>query len=174
MMPALPDIMMQRVFFVALGLFSAAGLSACGDPRLTVRGYARIEDPEADFRAAYEFPSDIRLDGDASTVTGTCQVRRMTSSGTHSYAAIVDLFGGGFRSVTVMGRTDGSSSSVDVQTNTTVYRSNESCEVEVSYVDDSGSVTLDTRDCGAMTADGLTATFNAHLELHGCSVVQAD
>ncbi len=165
---------MRRVLLVALGLLSSATLSACGDPRLTVRGYARIESAEADFRSAYEFPSDIRLDGDASSVTGTCQIRRMTSGGGHSYAAIVDLFGGGFRSVTVMGRTDGSSSSVDVQTTTAVYRSNESCEVEVSYVDDSGSVTLDARGCAMMTADGVTAAFNAHLEMHGCSVVPVD
>lgn len=168
--------MKRSVLVSAFSLLAMAGLAACGNSRLTVRGHARLENAGVDLRTGFEFPSDIRLDGDADVVTGTCQVRRMSSPEGHSYAAIVDLFGGGSgpRALTLMGRTDGSSSSVEVQTNTAVYRSSASCNVEISYVDDSGSVTLDARDCAMSTMDAMTATFDAHLELHGCSVVSAD
>lgn len=175
MMPAVPADMMRRVLLLSLGLASIAGLSACGDARLTVSGHARLENAATDLRTGFEFPGEIRLDGDASAVTGTCQIQRTATATGNTYAAIVDLFGSGSgpRAITLMGRTDGAAGSAEVQTATAVYRADASCEVDVAYVDDGGTVTLDARAC-EMTADGATATFDAHLELHGCSVVQAD
>lgn len=168
--------MKRRVLSLCLGLASIAGLTACGDHRLTVSGHARLENTATDLVTGFEFPGDIRLDGDATAVTGTCQIRRMSNvSGGHTYAAAVDLFGGGAgpRAISIVGRSDGSSSSAEVQTGSAVYRADASCEIELSYVDDGGTVTIDASEC-AMSTDGATAIFDAHLELHGCDVVQAD
>ncbi|MDQ3036409.1 MAG: hypothetical protein M3Y87_28685 [Myxococcota bacterium] len=167
--------MMRRVLLLGLGLASIAGLSACGDSRLTVSGHARLENAAGDLRTGFELPGEIRLDGDASAVTGTCQIQRTEAATGNTYVATVDLFGSGSgpRAITVIGRTDGGAGTAEVQTSTAVYRADASCDVDVAYVDDGGTVTLDARSC-AMTAEGATATFDAHLELHGCSVVQAD
>lgn len=174
-MPAVPADMTRRVLLLCLGLASIAGLSACGDHRLTVSGHARLENAATDLRTGFEFPADIRLDGDASAVTGTCQIQRFSGATGDTYAAVVDLFGSGSgpRSITVTGRSDGATSSATVQTSTAIYRADAACEVDVAYVDDGGSLTLDVASC-AMTAGAETATFDAHLELHGCDVMQSD
>lgn len=167
---------MRRVLSLCLALASTAALAGCGDHRLTVSGHARLENAATDLRTGFAFPTDVRIDGDATEVTGTCQIRPIAGAASAGgYVVAVDLFGSGAgpRSISVIGRTDAASSTVEVQTASAVYRAEATCVVDVAYVDEGGSATLEAHDC-AMTSDAGSAAFDAHLELHGCSVVDVD
>lgn len=157
-----------RLLLLAL---ACAGVAGCGDHRLTVSGYARLDG--ADLRTGFEFPTDVRIDGEGSAggVTGSCSIDRV---GDGVDSVVVDLFGGsggdeGLRSLTIRARSDGANTSVDARVASATYTADASCVVDLTYVDEGGSVTLDTSDC-ALTSGADTATLDAHLELHGCSV----
>lgn len=164
--------MMRRPCFVGLCL---AALAGCGDHRLTGSGHVRVQTSDA-ARAAIELPGDVRLDGEVrpGRITGACRVARSEVGGSVHYRVLVALDTNspdGLRSVTVMGESDpGGAGVVEARFTSGLFRSIEACLVDLAYVDDAGSVTLEATDCPLDAGDGRSGTADVHLELHGCRV----
>lgn len=160
--------MTRRAHASVLVLASLAGLVGCGDPRLTVSGFARFGTGDA-----FNFPMDTRIDSGGAT-TGACSITGMQVDGVLRRGILVDIYtgaaAGGSRSLTVTAG-DSGPGSVHARLQTGAFESVEPCTVGVTYADDSGSVTLDAADCTMVHEDGATRTeVDLHLELHGCRV----
>ena len=158
-------IRLVRPLFV-LALPALALLGACGDSGLTASGFARLDTGDA--RAGFEFPTDIRLDGDGTSrdVSGTCTV----SPNGETYDVTVDLIANTssspLRTMTFRG-TAASGLRADATFLGTGWTSSSSC-VRVDYIDEMGGLSLRATDCAVDSATG-SGTVDVSLDLQGCA-----
>ncbi len=166
---------------LVLALAGISGSGCGGGGGLTALGFARFDDVAFDLHPEFNFAQPMRLDDPSAAVTGTCQITRLrplVSGGPYTHSVLVDLTSNASDrgSMTFIARDDEGEapSSAEVRVLGATYRSAALCAIDLTYADDGGSATIDVSECQAATGDGREGVLDAHLELHGCSVVVAD
>lgn len=156
-----------RNALVTLGAVFA--LAGCGGGGLKVIGTADVTTATAS--SGFDFPQQVRLDGGAGTVTGTCQISRSASG---AYGVVVDLYGNSqaqgraVRSMTIMGHSPAAPGQIDAELGPDTFTG--TCNVITNVDESRGLVGLQATGCQISNA-GETASVDVNLNLEGCTVI---
>lgn len=147
------------------GCNGSAGLTAIGTASVDVAGTP----------SGFNFGQPARLDGaaPAGAITGSCTMTRTVSAGVTSYGVVADLFkpsaveGQAVRSLTLMGRSDAMTGTIEAEIGTDAYRG--TCPLTLEYMPDSGEARFIASGC-RITSGGASATADIDMAFSGCVV----
>ena len=152
---------------IAVGCNGSAGLTAIGSATVDVAGTP----------SGFNFAQPARLDGaaPAGAITGACTITRTVREGVATYGVVADLFkptgvdGDAVRSITLMGRSDSATGTIEAEIGTNAYRG--SCPLSLEYMPNSGEARFVANGC-AINSGASTATVNVDMSFQGCVVVR--
>ena len=152
---------------IAAGCNGSAGLTAIGSATADVAGTP----------SGFNFAQPARLDGAAPTgaITGACTITRTVTEGIATYGVVAELFkptgveGNAVRSMTLMGRSDSTTGTIEAEIGTSDYRG--SCPLTLEYMPNSGEARFMANNC-TITSGAESATATVDMSFSGCVVVR--
>ena len=168
----------MRMSSATLAILGGLGLIAAGcngSAGLTVIGNAMVN--AAGTPSDFHFDAPARLDGaaPAGAITGSCTITRTVTEGIATYGVVADLFkptrveGNAVRSITLMGRSDSTTGTIEAEIGTGAYRG--SCPLTLEYMPNSGEARFVANNCTVMSG-AESATVNVDMSFSGCVVVR--
>lgn len=168
--------MPQRLALAVVLALPLAAIACSGPAGLTAVGSVSITGSTASgpFEAAFDFPSERRLDGSGG-LRAMCTISRgVGSDGGFVYGAVVDLVpstGSPLESLTLMARSDTTTGTIEADVAGARY-SSASCAYEMGYVGSDGTVNLRTAgDCTLSDGAGGSVVARSALVVRGCTVI---
>ena len=152
---------------IAAGCNGSAGLTAIGTATVDVAGTP----------SGFNFAQPARLDGaaPAGAITGSCTITRTVTEGIATYGVVAELFkptgvdGNAVRSITLMGRSDSTTGTIEAEIGTGDYRG--SCPLTLEYMPNSGEARFVANNC-TVVRGAESATVNVDMSFQGCVVVR--
>lgn len=159
--------MPHRLVVLALFALPLVAIACSGPAGLTASGGVSVRGSTASgpFEAAFDFPSEVRLDGSAG-LTAMC-----TISGGGAVIDLIPSAGNPLETVTLMARNDATSGTIEADVRGEHY-SNPACAYSTAFVGGDGTISLRTAtDCVLSSTGGGTVTASSNIVLRGCTVV---
>ena len=152
---------------IAAGCNGSSGLTAIGNATADVAGTP----------SGFSFVEPARLDGaaPAGAITGSCTITRTVTEGIATYGVVADLFkptsveGNAVRSMTLMGRSDSTTGTIEAEIGTVDFRG--SCPLTLEYMPNSGEARFIANDCTIVNG-AESASVDVDMSFSGCIVVR--